>query len=88
MIVVIVIMYVNIPNKAFFSSRRSIQRTTHYRHFFIFNPFLKKIHKYIFEVRFQNLDPYLGAIVAGAEPTRLGAIVAGAELLGSTQTWR
>ena len=39
------------------------------------------------EERFQNLNPYLGAIVAGAELTRLGASVAGAEPLGSKQTW-
>ena len=40
----------------------------------------------LLEVRFQNLDLCLGAIVAGAELTLLDAIVAGAEVLGSTQT--
>ena len=40
------------------------------------------------KIRFQNLDPYLGAIVADAELTLLGVIVVGAEVLSSTQTWR
>ena len=50
-----------------------LRRTTSFLNFFIFWPFLKFFTNMPLEVFFQNLDPYLDAIVGGAELTRLGA---------------
>jgi hypothetical protein len=49
--------------------------------FFVFSPFLKILTNTPLLVRFQKIDPQLGAVVIGAKIIRLGTIAFSAKVL-------